>query len=107
MIGEMVVFSDVQRDVVVVDGILYEPIPARIAVAQVGLAEEFAVGNVDQFAWSRNADFHAVYFIAPLILVRPPHARAQLLACGVDPSPARRVLFEGDAAESSRFRWTA
>src|SRR5215831_5069333 len=101
MIGEVFVFPDVQRNVVVVDGILYEPIPARIAVAQVRLAEKFAIGNIDQVAWSRNADFHVFYFIAPLIFVRPPHARAKLLACGIDPGPARWVFLEGDAAESS------
>ena len=74
-VGEVHVVADVQRDVVVVDRILDQPVPARVAVAEVGLADELAVRDVDQVVRDRDADLHALDFVAPLILVRPPDAR--------------------------------
>ena len=100
-VGEVHVVADVQRDVVVVDGIVNQPIPARVAIAQVGLAHEFSVGDIDQAVGNRHADFHALHFIAPLVLVRPPDAGAGLFARGVDPGMAGRVFAEGDSAKAA------
>ena len=99
----MLVAADVQRDVVVVDRVLDEPVPTRIAVAEVGPAHESAVRHVDQVVGNRDADLHPLDFVAPLILVRPPDARAFVLAGGRDPVMASCVLAERHPAESPLF----
>jgi hypothetical protein len=82
------VVADVERDVVRVDRILHEPVPPRVAVAEVGLAEELAVRDVDEIVRDGDADLHPFDLIAPLILVRPPDRRAFALAGGIDPRAA-------------------
>jgi len=106
-VGEMRVVSDVQRHAVVVDRVLHVPVPARVAVAQVGLPDELPVRHVHQVTRDGDADAHLLHLVLVLVLVRPPHAGADVLAGGVDPVPAGRVLPEGDAAEAAALRRVA
>ena len=92
-----------RRDVVVVDGIVDEPVPAGVAVAEIGLAHEFSVRDIDEIVRNRHADLHALDFVAPLVLVRPPDARADSFAGGVDPGTASRIFAKREAAESACF----
>src|SRR5690606_42131652 len=48
-----------------------------------------------------DAQVHAVGFVAPLILARPPDAGTLTLARGVDPVASVGILAERDAAEPS------
>ena len=100
----MNVVPDVQRHAVVVDRVLDVPVPARVAVTEVGLAEELPVRHVHQIARNRHSEAHLLDFVAILVLVRPPHAGADVLAGGVDPRPAGRVGPERDAAETAALR---
>ena len=104
LVGEMHVVADVQRNVVIVDGILHEPVPARVAVAQIGLADKLSVGNIHQAVGNGDADAHVLNFVAPLIFVGPPDTGADVFARGVDPGMAGRILAEGDAAEAAYLR---
>src|SRR5580700_7148377 len=99
----MHIVPDIHGDVVVVNRVVHHQIPAGVAVAQVGCAHELSVRNVDQPVGDGYADLHVLYFIPPLILVRPPDAGARLLACGVDPGMAGRIFAESDGAKSTRF----
>ena len=65
------------------------PVPARVAVAEIGLADELAVGDIDQTVGNGDADLHVLDFVAPLILVGPPDAGALAFAGGVDPRDGR------------------
>ena len=47
-VAEVDVVADVERDVVIIDGVGDVPVPAGVSVAQIGLADELAVGNVDE-----------------------------------------------------------
>ena len=84
-IGEVHVVADVQRHVVGVDRVVNAPVPARVAVAEIGLADEPAVRDVDQIVRDGDAQLHPLRLVAPLILVRPPDAGALPLARGGDP----------------------
>ena len=57
---EVDVGADVQRDIVVVDGIADVPVPARVAVAEIGLLLKAAVGYLDEIAGRLDADVHGV-----------------------------------------------
>ncbi len=81
-----------------------EPIPTRVAVAEVGLAHELSVGDIHQIARDRDADLHVLDFITPLVLIGPPDARADAFARGVNPGTALGILAEGKAAEAARRR---
>ena len=48
LVVEMHIVADVQRHTVIVDRIAHVPVPARVAVAQVLLADEPAVGDVHE-----------------------------------------------------------
>ena len=98
---EMDVVADVQRDAVVVDRVLHQPVPARVAVAEVGLADELAVGDVHQVVRDRDADLHRLDFVFPLIFVRPPDARAFAFAGREDPIPAGRIFTKSESAETA------
>ena len=54
-VREVHVVADVERDVVAVDRVLHVPVPARVAVAEIGLADELAVRDVDQVVRDRDA----------------------------------------------------
>src|SRR5262245_40456135 len=88
------------------------PIPPRVAVAEVLLADEDAVRHVGEAVRDGNADVRAVDFVAPLIFARPPCARPGALAHGIDERFAVRVSPERDAAAAAattastpRLRW--
>ena len=98
-VGEMLVLADVQRNVVVVDGVVNHPLPAGVAVTQIGLAHELAVGDVHQAVGDGDAELHVLHLVTPLVLVGPPEAGADALAGGEDPRPAGGVLAEGEAAK--------
>ena len=102
-IAEVHVVADVQRDVVVVDWILHQPIPTRVAVAEVRLADKLSVRNVNEIVRNRDADLHRLDFVAPLVLVRPPDAGAFSLARRVNPGPASRIFTEGNATKPARL----
>ena len=85
----------------VVDRILDLPVPARVAVAEIRLAGEPAVGDVHEIARDGDAEIHPFDFVAPLILVRPPDAGALALARRGDPGPPGRIRRERHPAEAS------
>src|SRR6266550_1992799 len=98
------VIAAAQRDVVVVDRVVDRPVPPRVAVAEIGLAGERAVGDVHQAVRHGDADLHALRLVPPLFLVRPPVAGADVLARSCDPVASRGVLLERETAESrNRF----
>src|SRR5882762_9929565 len=101
MIRKMFVSSDIQRNVVVVDGILDQPVPTGVTVAEIRLADELSVRYVSQAVRDGHANLHRLDFISPLILVGPPDAGALAFARGEDPSAARRIFGKGKAAEAS------
>ena len=80
---------------------MHPPVPAGVAVAHVGLAQELAVRHVHQPIRYGDPNVGALRLVAPLVLARPPHARALALVGGVDPVAAGRVLAEGQAAETA------
>src|SRR5215471_15563103 len=45
LIREMNVVADVQRNAVIVDWIMHKPIPASVAVPQIGLVDELSIGD--------------------------------------------------------------
>src|ERR1700730_6762468 len=95
----MLVLSDIQTYVVVIDWILHQPIPTRVAVAKVGLAHELSVRYINKVFRNFHADAHRLDFVFPLVLVGPPDARAFSFARRVDPRPANGIFAEGDATE--------
>ncbi len=99
----MFVRANVQRHVVIIDRIADLPIPARVAVAQILLAQKPPVGNIHQVVRHGDVHLHILDFIALLIFVRPPDARANAFARGRNPMPARRVFAKADAAEAPRL----
>src|SRR4051794_27736501 len=99
----MLVAPDIERNAVVIDGILHQPVPARVAVTQIRLAHELAVGDIDESIGDGDADLHRLDLVVPLIFVGPPNAGADALAGGVDPRAAGRVLLESDGAEAASF----
>jgi hypothetical protein len=101
------VVSDVQRDVVVVDRVLDVPVPAGIAITEIGLADEFAIRDVDEIVGDRDAQLHLLDLVAPLVLVRPPDAGSLPLTRGVDPVPPFGVRPESNPTESALFARSA
>src|ERR1700735_4452860 len=79
-----------------------KPIPPRVPVAEVRLPHEFPVGYIHEIARNRDADPHILDFVAPLVLVWPPHARAYTFARRVNPRTAFRIFSECEYAEPSR-----
>ena len=79
------------------------PVPARISIAQIGLAHEPAVRHIDQPVGNGDADVHLLCLIAPLVLVGPPHAGPVALAGGGDPDAACRILLESQSAEAANL----
>ena len=95
----MFILADIQRDVIVIDWILHQPVPTRVAISQIGLPQKLSIRNINEVVGYRNADLHRVNFVPPLVLVRPPVARADVLAGGGDPVAAGRILLERNAAK--------
>src|SRR5580704_6129180 len=79
-----------------------KPIPPRVPVAEVRLPHEFPVGYIHEIARNRDADPHILDFVAPLVLVWPPHARAYTFTRGVNPWTTFRIFSECEYAEPSR-----
>ncbi len=104
-VAEVHIVADVQGDVVAVDWIMHLPVPACVAVAEILLAHEPPVRNIHQPVRHRDAYPHALHLIAPLVLIRPPHACADLFAGRVYPRATRRILFERHPAEPSLLDW--
>src|SRR5580698_4248389 len=100
-VGKMFVVADVQRDIVIIDGIMDEPIPAGVAVTEIGFSHELSVGDIDETIWDRYADLHVLNFVAPLIFVRPPDTRSYSFARSVDPGMSGRIFAESETAESA------
>jgi hypothetical protein len=101
------VVADIQRDIVIIDGVLHQPIPSGVAIAQIGAAHKLSVRHIDQAIGDRYADLHALHLVAPLVFVRPPDASAGLFARGVDPWMAGRIFTKRDGAESARLHGMA
>src|SRR4030095_7435417 len=99
LVRKMLVAGDVYRDAVVVDWVLHEPVPAGVAVAKIGLAHEASIRDVHQIAGDGDADLHALHFVAPLILVRPPYPCAFVFARSRDPGMSCAVGAARHAAE--------
>ena len=78
-------------------------VPARVAVAEIGLVHEAPVRDVDQVVRNGDADVHAFGFVAPLILAGPPGRRAVTFVRGVDPVLAGRIGPEGQRVEPAVF----
>ena len=74
---------------------------AREAIAEVRLAQERAVGHVDEPVRYGNAHAHAVGLVTPLVFVRPPHPRARAFAGRVDPRATLAVLREREGAKAT------
>src|SRR4029079_9866601 len=68
---------------------------------QVFLADENAIRHVGKAVRDGDADVRAFDFVVPLILARPPRARAGALADGIDERFAVRVFPERDAASAT------
>src|ERR1700735_5926805 len=98
----MDIVADIQRNIVVVDRIVHEPIPPRVPVSEIRLANELPVRYIHQVVRNRDADTHVLDFVAPLVLVWPPHARAYAFTRRVNPWMAFRVLSERVNAEPPR-----
>src|SRR5687768_17879016 len=79
------------------------PVPSGVTVAEIRLAQKLAVRHIDKVVRDRDAHPHAGWFVAPLVLARPPDARAFSFARGIDPVFAGGVFLEGDAAEAAHF----
>src|SRR6266700_1791118 len=105
MLGIMLIVTDIHRNVIVVDGIMHQPVPSRVAVAKVGFAHELSIGNIHKAIRDRHADFHAFHFIVPLVLIRPPYACANAFAGGVDPRMTRLVTSKGKTTEPPLVDW--
>ena len=80
---------------------MHQPIPTRVAIAEVGLADKLSVRYVSEIVRYGDADLHRLNFVFPLILVRPPDAGAFSLASCEDPWTASRVLAKREAAEAA------
>src|SRR6202046_567938 len=98
----MDIVADIQRNIVVVDRIVHEPIPPRVPVSEIRLANKLPIGHIHQVVRNRDTDPHILDFVAPLILVWPPHARANAFARGVNPWMALRIFSEREYAEPPR-----
>src|SRR6266498_2648128 len=97
----MDIIANVQGDVVVVDGILDQPIPTCVAVTQICLSEKLAVRNVNQIMRNRDANSHALNLVAPLVLIRPPDTGSLFLAGSVNPGVTRGIFPESDTSKPS------
>ncbi len=100
-VGEVLVVANVERDVVVVDGVVDAPVPLRVAVAEVALGDEPAVGDIDEVAGNGDGEVHVLDLVFPLVFVGPPHAGADAFAGGVDPRLTGGVVLEGEDAEAT------
>ncbi len=78
-------------------------VPARVAVAEIGLAHESPVRHVDQAVRNGDADVGAFGFVAPLILAGPPGRRAFTFVRGIDPVLAGRIGPECQGAKPALF----
>ena len=102
VVAEVDVVADVERYVVVVDGVMDLPVPASVAVAQIFFAEELSVGDVHEAVGDGDGEEHAfLRLVAPLLFVGPPDVRAVTFAGGVDPGVAGGIGLEGEAAEAA------
>src|SRR5439155_12582000 len=101
-IVEVHIAPNIQRDVVVVNRILDQPIPTRVAIVKVSLAEKLSIGNINEIVRDRDADLHRLGFVFPLVFVRPPDAGAFALASREDPWPAKGILAESETTEPAR-----
>src|SRR4030095_2112558 len=101
----MLITTNVQRNVVVVDWIVDQPFPACVTVAERNLPHKLSVRDIDEVVRDLNTDAHAFNFVAPLILVGPPDRRAFTFASGVNPWSAKRVLAKSDTTKSARLDW--
>src|ERR1700749_3502331 len=101
----MLIIADVQGDVVIIDGIMHHPIPARVSVAKISLAHKLSVGNIYKVIWDSNTNLHALNLIAPLVFVGPPDARSYAFARGVNPWMARCICSKGEASKSALVDW--
>src|SRR6266478_8263740 len=95
------IVPDVQRDVVVVDGILHQPIPTCVSIVKISLADELPVRNISEIVRYLDADLHRLDFVFPLIFVRPPDAGAFALASSENPWTANWVFAESEATETA------
>src|SRR3989304_4632553 len=100
----MRVLPDIDRHVVIVDRIAYEPIVFCPASGEFLCPSQAAVRNVHQAFWYRDAEKHAVGLVGLVILVRPPHAGSQSLACHRYPWIAAGVLRPRESSLPWRIR---
>src|SRR3546814_13991485 len=79
-IGEVGVSGNIDRNIVIVDGIAHEPVPAGVPVRKQFFSPALAIGYVHQTVGTAYAAEHAVGFFALVIFVGPPEAGAGSLA---------------------------
>jgi hypothetical protein len=95
------ILADVERDIVVVDGVMHAPLPFGVAIAKVAAGDEAAVAYVHEAVRHGDVEFHAILrLVAPLVLVGPPDAGAFALAGRSDPGLACFIVVEAEAAEA-------
>ncbi len=100
----MGVISDVQRDAVVVDGIMNLPVPAGIAVAEIGLTANLPLETSVQAVGNRDPQAHILDLVAQLFLVSATRSGPGALAGRGDPGPSGRVGGEGNPAPAPLAR---
>jgi hypothetical protein len=83
------------------------PVPACVAVAEIGLTLEASIGDLDQAAGGLDANIHILDFIAPLVLIRPPYARALFFAGGIDQGLSHGIFAEDKAVETTHLHGVA
>src|SRR5690606_17195912 len=91
---KMHVIADVGSNVVVVDGVAHEPVETGVTVTQILAAAEPAIGDIGKAVGNADADQHAIHFIRLVILVGPPYAGPQALACRRNPMFSVAVFLE-------------
>src|SRR3546814_569978 len=79
-ICEVGVSGNIDRNIVIVDGIAHEPVPAGVPVRKQFFSPALAIGYVHQTVGNGYADEHAVGFFGLVIFVGPPEAGAGSLA---------------------------
>src|SRR5215469_16890795 len=99
----MLIIAYVQGNIVVIDRIMYPPIPSRVAIAEVRLAHELSIRHIDQSVRDRDTDLHILDLVAPLLLVRPPNACPYAFARGVNPGVTCGILPESKTTEPARL----
>src|SRR5690606_9216828 len=62
-IGQVHIITNVQRDVVVVDGIAHKPVEPGISVVGIGTVAQPSVRHVDEPVWYPDTDQHAVHLV--------------------------------------------